>query len=158
MAGRLRLAAALATTFIGLTAASSAGAAGYFGNITPRFGSSPIVHYRIPFTVYDGAGNCIPDEYGFYDNPACDDYDSNNATVVVRVYRILAHRLRFVTSDQAYGLRGLASEDLYDFQLHAPYYMPPGSSLRYRAKFLLIDPVTDRVVDRVARNFAVYYR
>jgi hypothetical protein len=150
---RLLLATTIAAASLAL--GGTASAAGDFTSITPRFGQSPIVHYRVRFEVYDANAYCVLDEFGFYNDPACSDYDDGNATVDVRVFRIRAHSLKFVHQETIYGSHHRASEDLYDFQLRAPDYSR--RPIPYRAIFRLIDPVTDRVVAKMSRSFAIYH-
>lgn len=157
MRGAFILITMLVTLVATLVMAGSVSAAGYFTSITPRFGRSPIVHYRIRFDVYDAANYCIRDEWGFYEDFDCESYDTNEAKIDVRLFRLRAHSLRFVDQETIFGMNGKASEDVYSYQLRTPYYAPPGTRIPFRAIFRLIDPVTDRIVAKKSRSFAVYY-
>jgi hypothetical protein len=144
--------AALAT----LAFASTALGAGYFSGVSARYYSS-YVHYIIRYDVYDDAGYCIRDEWGFYEDFDCEDYDSNTATLDVTGYRVLAHSLRYKFSEEISGDHGRATEDVYDFQMRVPYYAKRGTVLHYRVRLRLFDPITDRMLDKRVRDFWVKY-
>jgi hypothetical protein len=154
MMKRLSLIVAFAVV-IAATFTASASAGGGFETITARYGKSPIVHYRIRYDVWPGRYACIEDEYGFYDDPGCYDYESGDATIDVRVFRTFAGgKRRLIHHETALGMNGRASIDLYSYLFPDLYRT---TSLSYRIVFRLIDPVTDRVVDLVNRHFRVHY-
>jgi hypothetical protein len=153
---RLRVLAVLVVALATLAFVGAATAAGNLMSVGARYYSN-YVHYSIRFDVYDAAGYCIKDEWGFYNDFKCEDYDDGNATLDATGYRVLAHSLRYKFSEEFSGFHGRATEDVYDFQIHAPYYAKPGTSLHYRVRFRLFDPISDRVVDKRVRDFWIRY-
>jgi hypothetical protein len=142
---------------LGFTSAP-ANAAGYIKSVQTRYGSSPVVHYLVRYEVYDGGYSCRKDQYGLYDDPDCMNYDSNDATMSIRVVQKVSGGSRQVYQESVYGLDGKARVDLYGFQLNAPLYARSGTRRNYRAIFTLYDPVNDRAVESVTRDFQVTWR
>jgi hypothetical protein len=61
-----------------------------------------------------------------------------------------------VYADSAYGSHGNAKINLYEWQMHVPYYAQHGTVIDFKV-FRLIDPVTDRVIDKNVRWFTYTY-
>jgi len=151
------LTAAVVAATVALTLATSATAAGHITAAGARF-YSDYVHYTLRFNVFDARGYCVKDEYGFYKDYDCENYDSKDATLDVRAFRLRPGMApRRVYSEEIYGLHGRATEDLYDWELKAPYSARHGTVIRYRVSFRLFDPITDRAVDQVNRYFHISY-
>ena len=151
-----RVGVVAAVGLVAMAFASSATATGYLTSARARYYSS-YVHYTLRYDVYDGAGYCIRDEFGFYQDFKCEDYDSNSATIDVTGYRVLAHSLRYKFSEEIFGDHGGATENVYDFQMRAPFYAKAGTQLHYRVRFRLFDPISDSVVDKLVRDFWIRY-
>lgn len=132
---------------------------GYIGSVKARFYSSD-VHFRIGYSVFDA--NCVQDQYGGYSNPNCYDFADNDATVGVQIYRTGGRvwtrygwrrpRWKHVYGEAFDGTNGIATDDIYTFELGAPYYAKRGTRLNYKAVFTLIDP-NDNVVDHSSYRF-----
>jgi hypothetical protein len=105
------------------------------------------------FDVFDSRGYCVEDEYGFYDDYDCTDYDDENAPVDLRVMRMGPHP-RIVYSDRLQGFNGRVSTDLYKWELDD--FTCPHRTVYYRAILRLRDPITDRVVDTRTKKFRRY--
>jgi hypothetical protein len=152
---RVLLLALVAGAFALTAGASPAGAAGYISSARQTV-YTDFIHYRVGFEVYDGRGYCVEDEYGFYNDFDCMDYDDNRATVDIVVYRMRkTKRPRIVYSDRLYGSRGRATEDLYVWQLNNNDSCPSPPTY-YRAVFRLRDPITDRIVDTQWKRFSLH--
>jgi hypothetical protein len=136
----------VALTFIGV-----ASAGGYFKTARQTF-YSDYIHYRATFDVYDSRGYCVKDEYGFYEDIDCEDYDDGNAPVDLRVMKMGPHP-RIVYSERLSGYHGRVSTDLYTWEVdkvdcwHSKFY--------YRAILRLRDPITDHVVDIRTKKFSI---
>jgi hypothetical protein len=167
--------AALAISLLALGMIGTATAAGNFSGITPRY-YSQYAQYNVHFGVFDADGYCIRDEYGFYNDPSCDDYDANDATLDVRVIQLggkvlhWAHRggwtgwvgtpLRHkrVFSEQLDGFGGKADERFYFDQFRSCYWNSAPWRANYQVVFRLFDPVTDQAVDQRSRYYHAWCR
>ena len=148
-----------AVALLALGAASAASAAGSISSATARYYSSH-VRYSIAYDVWDNLGVCTIDEYGFYNDPNCESYDTNTADLDVQVWKINKRRgpYRRVYGAEMYGDHGRASESLYAFDVHAPLFAKHGTKLYYKVKFRLFDPVSDSVVSSTVKFFWFAYR
>jgi hypothetical protein len=113
---------------------------------------------RSMFHVYDD-GLCIRDEYGLYDNLACDNYDSNDADLDIRVWRHTVRGWRIVHSERMSGYSGVASVTLdYSSDLGFPYFCSGPIRRNYRYSVRLFDPVSDRTIAQRTVPFYVFCR
>lgn len=146
-----------------LVGASVAKADGYLNGIRVRY-YSDYVHFRIAYSVFDG--NCVQDQYGGYNDPACYDFADGDATIGVQLYRTggwirhggrkhYLHRSH-VFGETADGFNGVATEDIYSYQERTPY-CGYGTTYRinFKVVFTLIDP-NDNAVDHMTRYYYSY--
>jgi hypothetical protein len=131
---------------VALTAVGVAQGAGRVTSTRARLYSN-YAHFTINYRVWDTVGRCTKDEFGFYNNFDCESYDSNDAKLDVRVFRLQPHHApkRVFSEGSIYGMNGKATEDVYHgFELHEPYCWGGKHWRRdYVAVFRLFDPVTD---------------
>jgi hypothetical protein len=165
---RMKTTIAIAAAAVVVALPSVARADGYINTVRTRF-YTDYTHFSISYEVLDTGGNCVPDEFGGYSDPNCYAYDSNDATLDVRVFqtggwfcraRCTRLRQKRVFSESFTGSGGRATEDLYGFEVHRPYCLGYGATydIGYQAAFRLYDPVTDSVVDRTSKFFHYWCR
>ena len=151
---RLGVLAACIVAALGVTGAASA--TGYF-KTAQKTSYTSFLHFRATYAVYDGRFYCDKDEYGFYNDFDCMDYDDDRAQVDFRVMR-MGPRPRIIYSDRLYGSRGRVSTDFYSWELPDMSWRCPGPDIHYRAIFRLRDPITDRIVDTRTMKFRQFCR
>src|ERR1051325_6790104 len=102
------------------------------------------------YQVYDASGACSTDEYGFYENDSCYDYDNNSADLDVRISNARTHRR--VYADAMYGFSGKSTDSVfYSLDLGFPYYCSRPITRSYIATVRLFDPISDAPV--ASRSF-----
>jgi hypothetical protein len=105
------------------------------------------VRVNARYTVFDARGHCTTDEDGYYYDEACDDYDSNDAELEIRVFGGRNGR-QLIYSDNAYGFSGRASFTVYaSLDLNEPYcgYGSRKWTRNYVAIVHVFDPVNGSV-------------
>ena len=150
----MRLMFVLVASGLALSFAGTATAGGSFSTARMTF-YSDYVHFRATYEVFDTRGHCVKDEYGFYEDIDCEDYDGGNAPVDLRVMKMGPHP-RIIYSERLSGYHGRVSMDLYSWEVNR--IDCPHRTFYYRAILRLRDPITDRVVDTRTKKLRIYCR
>jgi hypothetical protein len=135
----------------GATGAASGGSV----SASHRFHGSYVV-IRSVFHIWD-RGYCVTAEDGSYNNPACYDYDRNDARLDLRVWKDTRQGWRLVHTELMQGHSGAAKASLlFEGDLGLPKTCRRQSLWWFKYKVRLFDPVTNAVVTQTRqREFVI---